>query len=295
MSKDLTLSQQHIENRIFTIRGKQVMFDRDLAEMYQVEVKRLNEQVKRNIDRFPETFRFQLNSQEKDELVANCDRFESLKHSTVNPYAFTEQGVAMLSAVLRSEIAVKVSIQIMNAFVELRKLVGQETLQHLRLSRIENKLIEHDQKFNKLFSALENSELPQRGVYFDGQVYDAYQFVSDVIKNAKSSIILIDNYIDDSVLTLFSKRKKNVTATIYTASISKQLRLDLEKHNAQYPEVKAELFKQSHDRFLIIDEKELYHIGASLKDLGKKWFAFSRMDSLCMDVLGKIKRGNNGE
>ena len=291
MSKDLTLSQQHIENRIFTIRGKQVMFDRDLAEMYQVEVKRLNEQVKRNIDRFPETFRFQLNSQEKDELVANCDRFESLKHSTVHPYAFTEQGVAMLSAVLRSEIAVKVSIQIMNAFVELRKLVGQETLQHLRLSSIENKLIEHDQKFNKLFSALENSELPQRGVYFDGQVYDAYQFVSDVIKNAKSSIILIDNYIDDSVLTLLSKRKKNVTATIYTASISKQLRLDLEKHNAQYPEVKAELFKQSHDRFLIIDEKELYHIGASLKDLGKKWFAFSRMDSLCKDVLSKIKKG----
>ena len=291
MSKDLTLSQQHIENRIFTIRGKQVMFDRDLAEMYQVEVKRLNEQVKRKIDRFPETFRFQLNSQEKDKLVANCDRFESLKHSTVNPYAFTEQGVAMLSAVLRSEIAVKVSIQIMNAFVELRKLVGQETLQHLRLSSIENKLIEHDQKFNKLFSALENSELPQRGVYFDGQVYDAYQFVSDVIKNAQSSIILIDNYIDDSVLTLLSKRKKNVTATIYTASISKQLRLDLEKHNAQYPEVKAELFKQSHDRFLIIDEKELYHIGASLKDLGKKWFAFSRMDSLCKDVLSKIKKG----
>lgn len=291
MSKDLTLSQQHIENRIFTIRGKQVMFDRDLAEMYQVEVKRLNEQVKRNIDRFPETFRFQLNSQEKDKLVANCDRFESLKHSTVNPYAFTEQGVAMLSAVLRSEIAVKVSIQIMNAFVELRKLVGQETLQHLRLSSIENKLIEHDQKFNKLFTALENNKLPQRGVYFDGQVYDAYQFVSDVIKNAQSSIILIDNYIDDSVLTLLSKRKKNVTATIYTASISKQLRLDLEKHNAQYPEVKAELFKQSHDRFLIIDEKELYHIGASLKDLGKKWFAFSRMDSLCKDVLSKIKKG----
>lgn len=289
MSKDLTLSQQYIENRIFTIRGKQVMFDRDLAEMYQVEVKRLNEQVKRNIDRFPETFRFQLNSQEKDELVANCDRFESLKHSAVNPYAFTEQGVAMLSAVLRSDIAVKVSIQIMNAFVELRKLVGQETLQHLRLSSIENKLIEHDQKFNKLFSALENSELPQRGVYFDGQVYDAYQFVSDVIKNAKSSIILIDNYVDDSTLTLFAKRKKNVTATIYTASISKQLRLDLEKHNAQYPEIKAELFKQSHDRFLIIDEKELYHIGASLKDLGKKWFAFSRMDSLCDEVLNKIK------
>ena len=295
MSKDLTLSQQHIENRIFTIRGKQVMFDRDLAEMYQVEVKRLNEQVKRNIDRFPETFRFQLNTQEKDELVANCDRFESLKHSAVNPYAFTEQGVAMLSAVLRSDIAVKVSIQIMNAFVELRKLVGQETLQHLRLSGIENKLIEHDQKFNKLFSALENNELPQRGVYFDGQVFDAYTFVSDIIKSAKTSIILIDNYLDDSTLTLFTKRKKNVSVRIYTSGISKQFRLDLEKHNAQYPVIKVELFKKSHDRFLIIDDKELYHIGASLKDLGKKWFAFSRMDSLCKDVLSKIKRGNDGE
>ena len=288
MSKDLTLSQQHIENRIFTIRGRQVMFDRDLAEMYQVEVKRLNEQVKRNIDRFPEAFRFQLNNQEKHELVANCDRFESLKHSAVNPYAFTEQGVAMLSAVLRSDIAVKVSIQIMNAFVELRKLVGQETLQHLRLSGIENKLIEHDQKFNKLFTALENNELPQRGVYFDGQVFDAYKFVSDIIKSAKTSIILIDNFIDDSVLTLLSKRKKDITVTLYTASIARQFRLDLEKHNTQYPGVKSELFKQSHDRFLIIDDKELYHIGASLKDLGKKWFAFSRMDSLCKDVLSKI-------
>lgn len=295
MSKDLSLSQQHIENRIFTIRGKQVMFDRDLAEMYQVEVKRLNEQVKRNIDRFPEAFRFQLNNQEKHELVANCDRFESLKHSVVNPYAFTEQGVAMLSAVLRSDIAVKVSIQIMNAFVELRKLVGQETLQHLRLSGIENKLIEHDQKFNKLFTALENNELPQRGVYFDGQVFDAYKFVSDIIKNAKISIILIDNYVDESTLTLFSKRRKNVSVSIFTATISKQLRLDIEKHNAQYPGIKAELFKKSHDRFLIIDDKELYHIGASLKDLGKKWFAFSRMDSLCNDVLSKIKEGNDGE
>src|SRR5690554_2540796 len=289
MSKDLTLSQQHIENRIFTIRGKQVMFDRDLAEMYQVEVKRLNEQVKRNIDRFPETFRFQLNSQEKDELVANCDRFESLKHSAVNPYAFTEQGVAMLSAVLRSDIAVEVSIQIMNAFVELRKLVGQETIQHLRLSSIENKLIEHDQKSNKLFSALENNTLPQRGVYFDGQIFDAYQFVSKIIKNAKSSIVLIDNYVDDTVLTLLSKREKNAKVTIYTATISKQLRLDLQKHNQQYPEIDINLFKQSHDRFLIIDEKELYHIGASLKDLGKKWFGFSRMDSLCNEVLNKIK------
>ncbi|NLA25455.1 MAG: ORF6N domain-containing protein [Bacteroidales bacterium] len=199
MSKEIQLSQEHIENKIFKIRGEQVMLDRDLAEMYQVEVKRLNEQVKRNIERFPELYRFQLNNEEKNELVANCDRFESLKHSSVNPYAFTEQGVAMLSSVLRSKIAVKVSIQIINAFVYMRKLIGQETIQHLRLSNIENKLVEHDQKFNKLFSAIENNELPQRGIYFDGQVYDAYQFVSEIIKNAKSSIILIDNYVEEMV------------------------------------------------------------------------------------------------
>ncbi|MCK9333679.1 MAG: ORF6N domain-containing protein [Methanofastidiosum sp.] len=289
MSTGIQVSQEHIENKILTIRGEQVMLDRDLAEMYQVEVKRLNEQVKRNIERFPETYRFQLNSKEKNELVANCDRFESLKYSSANPYVFTEQGVAMLSTVLRSDIAVKVSIQIINAFVYMRKLIGQETIQHLRLSAIENKLLEHDQKLHKIFSAIESNELPQRGLYFEGQVYDAYTFIGDIIKKAKSSIILIDNYVDDTVLTLLSKRKEYVVATIYTATISKQLRLDVQKHNSQYPPISVKEFKEVHDRFLIIDHKELYHIGASLKDLGKKWFGFSRMDSLCEEVLRKLK------
>lgn len=153
MSKENQISAQHITNRIFTIRGEQVMLDRDLAEMYQVQVKRLNEQVRRNINRFPESFRLQLSNEEKDELVANCDRFETLKHSSVNPHAFTEQGVAMLSAVLRSDIAVQISIQIMNAFVEMRKLIGQETVQQLRLTNIEDKLVEHSQKFDQLFKA----------------------------------------------------------------------------------------------------------------------------------------------
>ena len=289
MSTGIQVSQEHIENKILTIRGEQVMLDRDLAEMYQVEVKRLNEQVKRNIERFPETYRFQLNSKEKNELVANCDRFESLKYSSANPYVFTEQGVAMLSTVLRSDIAVKVSIQIINAFVYMRKLIGQETIQHLRLSTIENHLSEHDQKLHKIFSAIESNELPQRGLYFEGQVYDAYTFIGDIIKKAKSSIILIDNYVDDTVLTLLSKRKEYVVATIYTATISKQLRLDVQKHNSQYPPISVKEFKEVHDRFLIIDHKELYHIGASLKDLGKKWFGFSRMDSLCEEVLRKLK------
>jgi hypothetical protein len=176
MSKEIVISQKHIENRIFTVRGNQAMLDRDLAEMYQVEVKRLNEQVKRNIDRFPESFRFQLNDDEKDELVANCDRFETLKHSSNNPFAFTEQGVAMLSAVLRSETAIKVSIQIINAFVEMRKLIAGHSGLLQRMERIENRQIETDQKFEKVFKALESKDaIPAQGVFFDGQVFDAYK------------------------------------------------------------------------------------------------------------------------
>jgi len=289
MSNKLEIAQKEIENRIFTFRGEQVMMDRDLAEMYQVEVKRLNEQVKRNIERFPDFFRFQLNDREKSELVANCDRFESLKYSSVNPYAFTEQGVAMLSAVLRSEFAIQVSIQIMNAFVQMRKLIGHDTIQQLRFSNIENKLIEHDQKFDRLFNALENKYLPQRGVFYNGQVFDAYSFIADLIRKAEKSIVLIDNYIDDSVFTLFTKRKKGVDFTCYTKSITKGLKLDVKKHNQQYPPIEIKELKTAHDRFLIIDEQELYHIGASLKDLGKKWFAFSKMDMEALNMLKQLK------
>lgn len=289
MSKKNQISAQHITNRIFTIRGEQVMLDRDLAEMYQVQVKRLNEQVRRNINRFPESFRFQLSNEEKDELVANCDRFETLKHSSVNPHAFTEQGVAMLSAVLHSDIAVQISIQIMNAFVQMRKLIGQEAVQQLRLSNIEDKLVEHSQKFDQLFKALEHEELPKKGIFYNGQVFDAYTFLADLIRKADKSLILIDNYIDDSVFTLFTKRKKNVDFTCYTKTINKSLRLDLKKHNEQYTPIQLKQLNESHDRFLIIDEKELYHIGASIKDLGKKWFAFSKMDITAFSLLKQLK------
>lgn len=279
-----------IENRIFTIRGLQVMVDRDLAELYQVETKRLNEQVKRNRNRFPEPFRFQLNDKELTELVANCDRFQTLKHSSTNPYVFTEQGVSMLSAVLRSTIAIKVSIAIMNAFVEMRKqLVGNDLILH-RLDRVEQKQLETDNKFEQVFRALESrNQPPEKGVFFDGQVFDAYSFVADLIRSAKQSIILIDNYIDDTVLTQLAKRNKNVSATIYTQNLSKQLKLDLKKHNTQYPKVETKILKKAHDRFLILDEKELYHIGASLKDLGKKWFAFSKINSETLNVLSNLK------
>ena len=286
---ELTIKQQKIENRIFTMRGIQVMIDRDLAEMYSVETKVLNQAVKRNIERFPHFFRFKLSVDEKNELVTNCDRFANLKHSSALPYAFTEQGVAMLSAVLRSETAVKVSIQIMSAFVEMRKvLLGSASLIQ-RLDKVELKQLETDQKFEQIFKALESKNPePEKGIFFEGQIFDAYVFVAGLVKKAKTSILLVDNYVDETVLTLLAKRNKQVSATIYTPQISPQLQLDLNKHNAQYPAIDIKPLTLSHDRFLIIDRTELYHLGASLKDLGKKWFAFSRMDSLTNEVLNKL-------
>lgn len=281
---------KHIENKIFTIRGVQVMLDSDLAELYQVETKVLNQAVKRNIDRFPESFRFQLNDEEKSELVTNCDRFDKLKHSSSNPYAFTEQGVAMLSAVLRSDVAVKTSIQIMQAFVNMRKFLLNNASLFQRLDQLETKQLKTDEKVEKVFKALEAGIVqPEKGIFFEGEIFDAYSLVSKIIKSANESIILIDNYVDDSVLTLLTKRDNNVSAFIYTQKITKALRLDLEKHNEQYSSIQVHALKNSHDRFLIIDEKHLYHIGASLKDLGKKWFAFSQMDDLVQSVLDRLK------
>ena len=279
-----------IQNRIFTISGVPVMLDRDLAELYQVPVKRLNEQVKRNINRFPVEFRFQLNNIEKNELVANCDRFKNLKHSSVNPYAFTEQGVSMLSAVLHTDIAIKVSIKIINAFVEMKKFISTNAGIFQRLDKIEQKQIETDTKFDKVFKALENKSIkPKQGIFYDGQIFDAYVFVADLIKTATKSISLIDNYIDESVLHLFTKRAKTVSVIIYTKNISQLLKQDVEKHNQQYPKITIEKFTKAHDRFLIIDKNTIYHFGASLKDLGKKWFAFSKMDIGALEILNRIK------
>ncbi|MEA1921283.1 MAG: ORF6N domain-containing protein [Pseudomonadota bacterium] len=290
MSNELiVIDSERIQNSIFSVRGLQVMIDRDLSELYGVENKRLNEQVKRNINRFPEKFRFQLTKSEKNKLVANCDRFETLKHSTSLPYAFTEQGVSMLSAVLKSETAIKVSIQIMDSFVEMRKFISGNAAIFQRLDNIEQKQLVTETKLDKVFEALEAGDIkPKQGIFFDGQIFDAYVFIADLIKSAKTSIVLIDNYVDETVLTLLSKRATNCTATIYTKTITKKLNLDLKKHNAQYPPITIKTFNSAHDRFLLLDNKEIYHIGASLKDLGKKWFAFSKFDKGVLDVLGRL-------
>jgi len=265
------------------------MLDSDLANMYGVETKRLNEQVKRNIKRFPDNFRFQLFDNEQKELVANCDRFNNLKHSSTNTYAFTEQGISMLSAVLRSDTAIEVSIRIMDAFVEMRKFIAVNAGIFQRLDKVEQKQIEADHKFEQLFNALDDKAIkPKQGIFFEGQIFDAYVFAADLIKSANKSIVLIDNYIDESVLQLFTKRKPNVHVTIFTKKITKILEQDLEKHNTQYPKIEIKKFSKAHDRFLIIDEKHLYHLGASLKDLGKKWFAFSKMELDVNEILRKL-------
>ena len=300
MNKELIISQKQIENRIFTIRGIQVMLDRDLAEMYKVETRILNQAVKRNIERFPKEYRFQLTEKETEELLAVCDRVGRLgwqntvsisrsqfvilnnkrgRNIKYQPYVFTEQGVAMLSAVLRSEIAIKVSIQIINAFVQLRKIVQNNQLIFSRLDQVERKQLETDQKFERVFNALGNKKtIPNQGVFFDGQVFDAYELASRIIRSAKQSIILIDNYIDETTLIHLAKKKNSVKVLLLTRNMSKRLNLDIQKVNEQYGSFEIKQFTQSHDRFLVIDDKEVYHLGFSLKDLGKKWFAFSKMD-----------------
>lgn len=283
------LANQVIENRIYTMRGVQVMVDRDLAELYGVETKRLNEAVKRNIERFPDKFRFQLTDNEKLKLVADCDRFKLLKHSSSNPFVFTEQGIAMISAVLRSETAIEVSIRIMEAFVAMRKYLVANAQLFQRIDRLEMSQLETNHKLDVIFKQLEDKAIKDnQGIFFDGQIFDAYVFISRLIKQARREIILIDNYVDETVLTLLDKRAECVGATIYTHTVTKQLQLDVDKHNSQYQPITIKSFRESHDRFICIDEK-VYHIGASLKDLGKKWFAFSLMEDLIpSDLINKM-------
>jgi hypothetical protein len=281
-------TEDNIRDKIYVIRGLHVMLDRDLAELYHVKAIRLREQVKRNINRFPLNFMFQLTESESG-FVVSQNAIPSKRHLGGSlPYAFTEQGVAMLSSVLRSETAVRISIQIMNAFVNMRRLIVSNAGMFQRLDKVEQKQLEHDKKFSQVFDAIENRDLkPDKGIFYDGQEFDAYELVARIIRSATRSIVLIDNYVDETVLTLFSKRRKNVNVTIYT-KVTKELLLDVAKYNAQYPNITIQRFSKSHDRFMIVDD-DVYHFGASLKDLGRKWFAFSRFDKEAVKILGIFK------
>ena len=280
-----------IQSRIYTLRGVQVMLDRDLAVLYKVETRVLNQAVKRNSDRFPEEFCFQLTDMEfakwKSQIVmSNADKM-GLRRP---PYAFTEQGVAMLSAVLRSDVAVEISVKIINAFVAMRRFILSNAQVFQRLDTLELKQLETDKKMEKVLNAIESKEIqPKQGIFFDGQIFDAYKFVSDLFRSARKSIVIIDNYLDDSVLTLLTKRKKNVRVLLLTRNIPRSLVQDVKKFNKQYPPIEIKEFKNAHDRFIIIDNTTVYHFGASLKDLGKKWFAFSRMEIGVVVMLTKLK------
>ncbi|MCK9452169.1 MAG: ORF6N domain-containing protein [Bacteroidales bacterium] len=307
MTKELSISQKEIENQIYTIRGIQVMLDSDLAEIYNVSTGRLNEQVKRNLDRFPDDFMFQLSQTEWEHLRSQIatTTFTSqnaiLKEDNLKsqnaissahggrrklPFVFTEQGVAGLSGVLKSETAAKIHVAIMRAFVALRKLIQENQLIYSRLDKIELKQLQTDQKFEKVFKALERKDvIPHQGVFFNGQVFDAYELASKIIRTAKQNILLIDNFINESTLTHLSKKEKSVRVLLLTKAISKQISLDVQKANEQYGDFELKIFTQSHDRFLIIDQTEVYHLGASLKDLGRKWFAFSKMDKSSVESI----------
>lgn len=293
---EVTIELSKIEERIFTIRGKQVMIDKDLALLYGVETKRLNEQVKRNIERFPEDFMFQLTMEEclrSQFATLNQAQGQHLKYL---PYAFTENGIAMLSSVLRSETAIAVNIKIMRTFSQIRKSVYKDSnlsnrveLIEYNMSDMRRLLIETTDKVDSIFESMKGTSiLPIQGIFFDGQIFDAYTFVSDLIRKVIRRIVLIDNYIDDTVLTLLDKRFPDVTATLYTGKLSKTVQLDISKHNSQYATIEIKTFDKAHDRFLIIDD-DVYLIGASIKDLGKKWFGFTQMENTDADeLIGRI-------
>ena len=286
---------ENIENLILNVRGKQVMLDRDLARLYGVETKVLNQAVKRNIERFPERFMYQLTDNELIKLVTNCDRFNSLKHSSSLPYAFTEHGVTMLASVLRSDIAVQISIKIVDAFVAMRHALPNYNQLFTRIENIEHHqllLMERQDKtenhIESIFNALAKYELPKQNIFFDGQLFDAHILISTLIESAENRIVLIDNYIDESVLMLLSKRKANVSAKIYTLQVSRTFRQDIQSYNSQYPPIDVVQYTKAHDRFLIIDDK-VYHVGASVKDLGKKLCAVSLLTCInANEMLNRI-------
>ncbi len=292
---------EEIENLIYTIRGKQVMLDSDVAMLYHYSTKRINETVRRNIERFPENFCFKLTEIEVENLRSQFATSSLEKQNYGGrrylPYVFTEQGIAMLSGLLKNDIAVQVSINIMNAFVSMRRFLLNNGQVFERLTNVEYKLLEqgktlskHEKQFEKVFDELQKSKKDEfkQKIFFDGQIYDAYSLIVDIIKRAKSKILIIDNYVDDSILKMLSKKNKNVDVIIVTSVNCKITKLDINKFNKQYPMLKIVSTNKFHDRFIVIDDKELYHCGASLKDLGKKCFAISKM--LDTNYIEEIKK-----
>lgn len=298
---------ENIKNLIYNIRGKQVMLDSDVAMLYHYPTKRINETVNRNKKRFPENFCFQLTELDienmRSQIATASKTFENkFRNKKYLPYAFTEQGIAMLSGLLKNDIAIQVSINIMNAFIEMRKFILNNGQVFERLTNVEYELLEqnkiltdHEKKFEKVFDELQKKEEKEfkQKIFFGGQIYDAYSLIIDIIKKAKNKILIIDNYIDDNILKMLSKKNKNVEVVILTSQNCNITKLDIQKFNKQYSNLKLAYTNKFHDRFIVIDNKELYHCGASLKDLGKKCFAISRMEDMeYIDKISKFKESH---
>ena len=287
------MEEMDIANLIVVVRGQQVLIDRDIAMLYKVETRTLNQKVKRNVARFPERFRFQLTKQELQELITNCDRFETMKHVPSPPYAFTEQGISMLSAVVTSQKAVDTSIRIMDAFVGMRRYLSANAHIFQRLDRVERQQLENKQwmeqtedKINLLMNKMDanSPKLLTEEIFGTGCVWDAWAFVSDLVRSAKQQIVLIDNFVDDRVLSLLDKRGDGVSATIHTRYNATFL-TDLKKHNAQYREIQfVQLPHKNHDRFFIIDD-EVYLLGASVKDMGIGVCAITKLQASPVTIL----------
>lgn len=293
--KNLTIVEnREIQNMIYTIRGKQVMVDSDLAELYKVTTGNLNKAMKRNLLRFPEHFCFQLTELEYENL-----RFQNGISSSNNnyggrrymPYVFTEQGIAMLSVVLKSDVAVEVSIKIMNSFVEMRNFLLSNKEMFSRLDRVELKQLETDKKLEEVFNYIASNTEVKQNIFFDGQIYDAFSFIVGLIQKAKKEIILIDNYVDINTLNILCKKNKNVKIKIYTSGKGNLTTKDINKFNAQYEELIVKINTDFHDRFLIIDKVEVYHIGASIKDAGKKSFGITKIEDkdLVKSLVNKVR------
>ena len=288
--EETTLSQYDIEKLIVTVRGEQVLIDQDIARIYGVTTGRLNEQAKRNIARFPESFRFQLTKEERDEVIANCENLRSLKFYPSLPYAYTEQGISQLSTVVHSKIAIERSIMIMNAFVAMRRYLLHNAGILVRIAHLEKHQIETDQKIDLILDKMDanSPKLLTEQIFATGCVWDAWAYVSDLVRSAKQRIVLIDNFVDDRVLSLLDKRSDGVEAMIHSR-YSESFLTDLQKHNAQQREIKfTQLPHRNHDRFLIIDD-EVYLLGASVKDMGVGLCAITKMQTSPETVLGLLE------
>ena len=296
-----TMQVNDFGNRIYTIRGKQVMLDYELAALYGYEVRALNQQVKRNIERFPDDFMFQLTKEEVEGVksqfvISPFSNFYAGQEGGRRkpPYAFTEQGIYMLATVLKGKVAEQQSIFIMRAFREMRQFISNNALLFEKISHIELKQLEYqkstNEKLEKVFQYIEDQTESKQKIFFDGQIYDAFSFITSIVQKAQNEIILIDGYVDVVTLNILAKKNATVDVKIYTYASASITNNDIVNFNAQYPTLTVEKTQIFHDRFIILDGKTVYHIGASLKDAGKKCFAISLLEDTenAMNLINRL-------